>query len=324
MSTEFRNVLVTGATGFVGRSVVRQLIARGFTPVCLVRSPNKLYQQHRDINTTRIGFVEGNLSNRLALDQAANRCDAVIHLVGIIIERRLQGRTFHKVHVQGTRNIVEAASKAGIKRFVHMSALGVSPDSIAPYQRTKWEAQQVVLNSKLDWTIFSPSVIHGPHGEFMQLLKKFTCGLVPPIVPYFGSGNAKVQPIYVDDVAHCFVESLFRKKSIGQSYPLGGPKTYSWIELYEACRKLMPHAKLWKPMVSLAPALAKAIAIVQSPVLAAAEMIVPSVGLLRFDRGQVEMAQHDSVCDIAAAESMFEIQMRRFEDELATYAPLIR
>lgn len=313
-------VMVTGATGFVGRSVVRALLTKGLTPVCLVRSRAKLFSQHRDIDPDRLVSISGAISDRRAIAMAAEQSQAVIHLVGIIIARRLKGQTFHRVHVGGTQNVVEAARQAAVTRFVHMSALGARANARSSYHRTKWIAEQSVTQSDLNWTVFRPSLIHGPHGEFMRLMKQFVCGLVPPVIPYFGSGQAKLQPVSVKDVAYCLVESLFREDTIGAAYPLGGPKAYSWVELYNACRVLIPGARLWKPLVSQPVRVAEAMALLTAAPLAILELVVPSLGMFRFDRGQVAMSQEDNTCDHTEAEKAFAIRMRPFEEELSAYA----
>jgi NADH dehydrogenase len=317
-------VFVTGATGFVGRNVVRELLARGITPVCLVRDPRKLFRQHSQVDPDRFRTVLGSLSDRTALLEGASQAQAAIHLVGIIIARRLRGQTFRKVHVDGTVKVIDALRVSGVRRYVHMSALGARPDAVSAYHRTKWRAEEYVRESGLDWTIFRPSLIHGPDGEFVQLIKKFVCGLVPPVIPYFGAGTGKLQPVYVKDVAHCIVDAIFRPETIRQVVPLGGPRAYSWIELYNACRAMLPGARNWKPLASLPVPVARLVALLSAPPMALAELIVPSVGLLRFDRGQVAMAQEDATCDHAVAEKLFGIKMCEFEAELSAYADLIR
>ncbi|UCC30805.1 MAG: NAD(P)H-binding protein [Phycisphaerales bacterium] len=319
-SPEIQNIMVTGATGFVGRSVVRELLARDLGPVCLVRSRRKLAGQHPDAGPDRLIIVEGSLDDRTALRQAAELSQAAIHLVGIIMARRLKGQTFGRVHAQGTRNAVDAAGEAGIRRFVHMSALGTRPDGVSTYHRTKWAAEEYLTHSGLDWTILRPSLIHGSEGEFMRLMKRFICGLLPPVIPYFGSGQAKVQPVSVKDVAFCAVEALRRGDTIGKVYPLGGPKAYSWIELYNTCRATMPGAKRWKPLASLPVSGARLMAALTAAPMALAELVMPSIGRFRFDAGQVQMTQEDSVCDHTVAERAFDIRMRSFEDELELYA----
>ncbi|MCH8148112.1 MAG: NAD(P)H-binding protein [Planctomycetes bacterium] len=318
--TVIESVMVTGATGFVGRYVVRELLARGYKPICVVRSPGKLFGQHPDVSSDRITAIAGSLSDLKAMRHAADLSQAVIHLVGIIIERRLKGQTFRGIHVAGTNRVVNAAETAGIKRFVHMSALGSRRDGVSRYHQTKWQGEGLVRDSGLDWTIFRPSLIHGPDGEFMQLMKAFACDLLPPIMPYFGSGEAKVQPVFVKDVARCLVDALHNEKTIGKTIPLGGPRVYSWIGLYNACRTRIPGARPWKPLVAQPVPLAELVATFSGPPMALAELLVPSLRKFRFDRGQVRMSQEDSVCDHTTAEALFGLKMRDFETELSDYA----
>lgn len=318
-----QRILVTGATGFVGRHVVRELLSRNLTVVCLVRSSDKLKEQHSDFDSDRLVPAVGKLRDTHALAAAAKECNAVIHLVGIIIERKFQGQTFAGVHVQGTEAVVEAAKSSGIRRFVHMSALGARDGAVSTYHRTKWAAEHCVRTSGLTETIFRPSLIHGPSGEFMRLMKQFACGWVPPMIPYFGDGTAKIQPVSVKDVAHCLVEALFREATIGQVYPLGGPVVYEWAQFYEVCRRIIPGAKRWKPIVSQPVAVAKVVAALSAPLMAIGELMVPSLGMFRFDAGQVDMSQEDSICDVAIAESAFDLKMRNFEEELSVYCGMI-
>lgn len=321
---KLQNVMVTGATGFVGRYVVRELLARGLTPVCVVRDREKLLSQHPGIHADRIVPITGTLRNQSALQEAADLSQAVIHLVGIIIERKLRGQTFEAVHIRGTESVLEAALSAGIDRYIHMSALGSSPDGVSEYQRTKARAEQLVVDSGLAWTIFRPSLIHGADGEFMQLMKAFMCDLFPPVAPYFGPGTAKVQPVHVKDVAYCFAEALFRDETIHEVYPLGGPKKYSCVSMYNACRAQMHRARRWKPILSLPVPVAKAVAVLNGPPSAVGEMILPFTAKFRFDAGQVAMAQEDNICDHTIAEKAFDTKMRDFEEELAVYADRIR
>ncbi len=322
-SPKIENVMVTGATGFVGYHVVRELLTRGFRPVCLVRCAEKLYDQHPEVSAERLIPVVGDLQDHYALQEAADLSQAAIHLVGIIIERKLQGQSFEKIHVRGTQNVIAAVRQANINRYLHMSALGSRDDAAAKYHQTKWEAEQHVRGSGLNWTIFRPSLIHGARGEFMQLMKAFTCDLIPPVIPYFGSGKSKIQPVSVKDVSLCIVESLLRDETIEQVYELGGPRSYSWVELYNACRALMPKARRWKRLTSLPVSIAKLVAVLSAPPMAMAELMIPSIGMFRFDAGQVQMASEDSVCDHTTVEKTFNIKMRDFEDELSFYADQI-
>lgn len=318
-----RRVAVTGATGFVGRYVVREMLSRGLHPVCFVRSPERFYRTQARVRRERFTVVKGEAEDSAALAKAVQGAEAVIHLVGIIMNRRLQGQTFRRVHIDFTRRVLEAAGQAGVRRYVHMSALGTRAEALTEYHRTKWVAETLVRESGMDWTMFRPSLIHGPDGEFMRLMRRLCCGWNPPFVPLFGEGSRRVQPVSVRDVAFCMVESLDRPESAGQVYPLGGPRVYRWRELFELCRRVLPGARQWKPLVSLPLPVAKLLALGSAAVLSVAELSLPSLGLMRFDRGQVAMSQEDNVCDPGIAQRAFGIRPRDFEVEFAGYADQI-
>lgn len=160
----------------------------------------------------------------------------------------------------------------------------------------------------------------------MRMMKVFVCdamipalGFIPspfPVIPYFGDGQNKLQPVSVKDVAHCFVAALSKSETIGRTYELGGAKALSWKELYRTCRELIPGAKSWKPMVGLP--------VVVANLVAATVMKMPLLPkMLRFNAGQVQMSQEDSVCDVTPVEQAFGIRMRDFRSELAAYAAQI-
>src|SRR5262245_57525096 len=165
-SIHMQRVFVTGGTGFVGKHVVRALLARGFLVRCLVRpgSENDL----RGFES--IDRVPGDVLRPDGLAPSMEGCAAVVHLVGIIRERRSRGLTFERLHTQATRNMLALAHAAGIRRYVQMSALGTRPGARSRYHRTKWEAEEAVRASDLEWTIFRPSIIFGRGDELMSAL----------------------------------------------------------------------------------------------------------------------------------------------------------
>ena len=311
-----KRVFLTGTTGFVGRYVLGELLDRGHQVVCLVRSGDKLRRVFSKDVLARVTSVRGTLFDEFVLRQALAEVDAVIHLVGIIRET-WRGQTFDRIHRRGTKVIVRAAVEAGVQRFVHMSALGTRPGAVSQYHRSKRAGERYFRIRKLDWTIFRPSIIHGPDGEFMELLKTLACGWFPPVMPYFGSGQCRVQPVSVRDVAYCLVEALHRPSTVGRIYELGGPRAYTWKELYSVAQRVLPGARRWKPRVGQPVWLAKLLAgtVMKTP-------LVPE--RFKFNRSQVQMSQEDSVCDHADAESALGIKMRDFESELAEYAGRIR
>ncbi len=312
-------VLVTGASGFVGGHVVRELVGRGFTAICLVRDEAKLAARLGPLESEAIVPVQGSVFNEQDLARCLEHADAAIHLVGIITESGGANQTFHRVHVEATRSVVKACEAAGVRRYVHMSALGTRPGEfeVSPYHQTKWQAEQAVRDSELDWTIFRPSLIHGPDGEFMQMMKYFaTPSLRQPVMPFFGEGRSRVQPVHVKDVARCFVRALESDDTIHGEYELGGSEVYTWSELYDVCARAI-HGKPRKTVSIPVPA-AKFVARYLMPLLPAS--LVP----YKFDVGQVMMSQADSVCDTTPAEHSFDIKMRPFRTELIRYADQIR
>lgn len=319
-------VMVTGATGFVGRHVTSELVARGHRPVCLVRDRNRFLSQSAPLGPNRVEAIGGDLFDQHALAQSLEGAEACVHIVGIIFEHPLRGQTFERIHVEGTHCVVEACKAAGVKRIVHMSALGTRANAPSAYHQTKWRAEGIVKDSGLNWTIFRPSIIHGPDGEFMRLMKSFVCdamvpvlGFIPtplPVIPYFGDGQNRLQPVSVKDVAHCFVAALSNPETIGKTYELGGPEKISWKELYRICREKIPGAKTWKPMIGQPVWAAK--------FMAATLMRLPILpDYMRFNTAQVQMSQEDSVCDTGPVERDFDIKLRDFRQELGTYANLL-
>jgi NADH dehydrogenase len=204
-------VFITGGTGFVGRPIVEELQNRGHELVALVR---------RIGSVPGAGEILGDVTRpeTFPLEKLAG-CQAAIHLVGIIREFPQKGITFKRVHVDGTRNVLEACQKAGITRFLHQSALGWGYRSGALYQRTKARAEELVKSSKLNWTIFRPSTILGQDGEFTKMMQ----GMIRlGIIPLPGNGNSLMEPVTVSTVAQAFANALERDTSISKIYDLGG------------------------------------------------------------------------------------------------------
>jgi len=312
-------VVVTGASGFVGGHVVRELASRGRVAVCPVRDAQRLTRKTAGLAPEAVVPVEGTIFDERVLARCLENADAVIHLVGIIEESRLRGQTFSREHVDATDRVVRACVDAGVKRYVHMSALGArsGDDEVSTYHRTKWLAEEAVRASGLDWTIFRPSVIHGPDGEFMQMMKFFaTSRIRQPVMPYFGRGESRIQPVHVKDVASCFVGALDRPETFGKAYDLGGPERYTWKELYDTCAEAIIGRRRTKCSVPVP--VARLLARVVMPIMPSA--IVP----YKFNLGQVLMSQEDSVCETAPIEETFEIKLRPFRRELGRYAEQIR
>lgn len=301
-------IALTGGTGFVGRHILQQLLQQGYRVRVLVRNPDRLTAKD-----SALKLIHGDIFDRDALSELVHEARTILHVVGIITEKNRSGQTFDRVHRLATLNLLEAANAAGVKRWVHMSALGTRPDAASNYHRTKWAAEQLVRQSDLDYTIFRPSIIHGPDGEFMQMVKGFWCKRFPPFVPYFGTGVAgrggagRLQPVWVEDVSRCFIDAIMNPKSIGETYPIGGPIVYTWPQFYETCKQYLPRAKRkW---------------ILPIPVWYA--NLIANKPTVPFNRDQVIMSQEDSVCNIEKVQTDFGFELAPFGPTLMNYATSI-
>ncbi|HMH49758.1 MAG TPA: complex I NDUFA9 subunit family protein [Candidatus Acidoferrum sp.] len=239
------HVFVTGATGFVGHALLHQLCAAGYMVRCLVRRGS----EGRLRGLGAIARIEGDVLTRRGLAEDMAGCDAVIHLVGIIREQRAADVTFERVHVEGTRNVLEAAKAAGVQRYLHMSALGTRPGAASRYHQTKWAAEEAVRASELAWTIFRPSIIYGRGDGFVTLLASMVRRL--PVVPVIGSGRQRLQPIAVEGVAAGFVGALERPVAIKQTYEVGGPEPVTMLELLDLIGRAVGRRRVRKVHVPL-------------------------------------------------------------------------
>lgn len=329
MSNEaIKTVAVTGATGFVGSAVVAELIRRGFGVRALVRDRKKAASVlPRASDGAAIGLVEGDIHDGVSAGALLDGAQACIHLIGILREAR-GGVTFHRMHVASTRIIVEACQKAGIKRYLHMSALGVSDRGICPYQTTKWEAEQIVRRSGLDWTIFRPGLIHGAKSDFMKTATQWVKGETQPwfFLPYFTRGSEEkgvplggvtrvipvVQPVAVEDVAIAYASALERNGAIGETYNLVGAEKISWPELLHEIRDQV-HGANENLNAFGVPSEAAAIQ-------ATAAQFVGLGSLLPFDRGMALMGGQDGIAETEKVKAQLGLNARPFRSSFRRYA----
>lgn len=225
-------VFVTGGTGYVGHAIVSSLLAHGHDPVVLQRP-----------NTTRqtllpVQLVTGTIFDDTVLAAGMEGCDAVIHLVGIIREVPRKGVTMQRIHVEGTRSVLRAAQTAGVQRILHMSALGAKSGATASYHRSKWDAEQLVRQSPLNYTIIRPSVIYGAGGPGPEFLGQLT-QLVhsAPVIPVIGHGEFRLQPVPLNVVGEAFVQALDSPATFGKVYELGGDDLITYKNLLRQLAK---------------------------------------------------------------------------------------
>jgi len=222
-----KRIFVTGATGFVGHAVVRALLAHGFLVRCLVRPGSEAALKGFE----SIDRVPGDVLEPDKLAASVEGCGALVHLVGIIREHRTRGITFDRLHTQATANMLAVAHEAGVKRYIQMSAVGTRPNATSRYHQTKWQAEEVVRASALDWTIIRPSLIYGPGDEFVSVLAHMIRRL--HVMPVLGDGQYRVQPVAVEHVAEAFARALQLPGTVAQTYEVGGPEACRFVDLLD-------------------------------------------------------------------------------------------
>ncbi len=226
-------VLITGGTGFVGTEVIEAVVQAGHDVRALVRpgSEKKLPPG------IELEIASGDVTDPAGLAEAAAGVAAAIHLVGVIREFPRRGITFEKLHLEATINVIAALKEAGVKRYLHLSALGARPDSASPYHRTKAAAEAEVRASGLKWTIFRPSLIFGPRDLSINIFARQV--RTWPLVPVIGSGEYRLQPVSVTTVAQGLAKALTIPETIGQSLDVTGPKAYTYNELLRAIGRVI-------------------------------------------------------------------------------------
>lgn len=232
-------ILILGATGFVGGHLVRRLSRDGHSVTLATRhAPGA--RRLGAIPRTQIRQFDLYDTGRLAGE--LDRHDALINLVGILNESGRDGSEFRRVHVELVESAIEACHRAGVRRFVHMSALRAG-DGESFYLKTRGEAEQRVRDSRLDWTMFRPSTIFGPDDSFLNRFSSLLA--ITPVLP-LARADAKMAPVFVDDVVDAYAVALEDRSSFGQVYELCGPEVWTLREIVDwiieqrgICRKVV-------------------------------------------------------------------------------------
>jgi NADH dehydrogenase len=214
-------IFVTGGTGFVGQEVVRELLGLGHRVRLLVRDPRRAASF---ANHPQVELFKGDALRPETLSSAMTGVKAVVHLIGIIAET--SAVSFEQGHVEATRHLLAAAKAAGVTRWVQMSAAGTRPGANSRYHLTKWQAEELVRRSGLDWTIFRPSLIYG-YDERDRLLNALRLALTWAPLHAF----PLIQPVSVREVARCFALAVSKEASLSRTYDLVGPVPLSWREM---------------------------------------------------------------------------------------------
>ncbi len=215
-------ILLTGATGTVGRALLRRLTASGASVRCLVRDPRRL-----GADRVRVQIVLGDLADPASFRNALRGVETVVHLAASI---RDQPRgSLEELNAVSTLRLTRAAERSGARRFIFFSAIGASFQSPTRFFRAKALARQAVESADLETTVFSPSIVYTPGDPWLTLLQRLS---YLPAMPMAGSGKALFQPLWADDAADCVVSALERDSDVTRrSFDLAGPESLSYDDM---------------------------------------------------------------------------------------------
>lgn len=290
-------ILVTGGTGFVGSHLLKRLSTENIHTRCLVRSVARA-ERLRELG---MEIASGDLNNSGSLKKVATGVDTVIHLVGIIVEKK--GATFETIHAQGTRALVDACKEAGVRRFIYISALGTRENARSRYHITKLKAEQAVINSGMEYVILRPSIMYGEGGEFITLLSKVV--RQAPVIPII-DGSSKVQPIYVGNTVDCMIKSLNEPRTTNRIFEIAGPEQITYNELFHI---LMEVLNIKKPAVEIPVWLMWPVAYVLERVMEEPPITTQ----------QLIMLQEDNICDISKMQEIFDLELVPFKEGLKKF-----
>jgi NADH dehydrogenase len=290
-------ILIAGGTGFIGPKVVHALRAEDHPVRVLARKP----ERHHQLRAWGCEVVQGDVTDAASLRRAVDGCETVIDLVAIISGKP---EDFQRVMIQGTRNLLGAAKKARVARFILMSALGVSERTkdLTPYYHAKWDEEQAVQASGLDYTIFRPSFIFGADGGSLPIYIRQVRW--SPVVTVIGDGNRRLQPIWVEDIAAFFTKALSTAGAVNRTFEVAGPDVVTWDELYERIRRVLGKRR---PTIHMPYGLVRAGAAVVEKLPLDFPLSRDAVTMLEFE---------DNVTDIGPALETFEIRPITLDEQL--------
>ena len=213
-------ILLTGATGFVGGNLIEELLKNNYRVRCLVRDP----QRAERLKGLGCEIAKGDVRDLGSVVESIDKnIDTVIHLVGILVESKKM--PYRDIHVLGTSNVLFACKKNGVRRYLHISALGTRKDAKSGYHMTKWEAEELVRGAQkefgLDYTIFRPSVMFGNKDRFTNMFAGFI--RLFPFIFMPGSGKNLMQPVFVKDLAKMMTKSIGKTEATNRTFEVGGP-----------------------------------------------------------------------------------------------------
>jgi uncharacterized protein YbjT (DUF2867 family) len=295
-------LLVPGGTGFVGSAITRELLRRNESVAVLGRDAEKIQSRFGGGVEARIGDVR----DPSTLPDAMSGVDVVINAVqfpGSPIENRRKGWTFEEVDLKGTRNQVDAAKAAGVRRFVYISGVGASKTADKHWFRYKWEAEKYLQDSGLEWVVVRPTWIFGP-GD-VSLNRFLGLGKMLPVIPMFGSGKQDMQPVFIDDVARVVADAALKPEAADRLFELGGPEVMSMNDVVQTALSVQGKKR---PLLHQPVAIGKLLGSVAS--------MLPGAPL---SADAIDFITEPATADNTAVQEVLQARLTPLREGLATY-----
>ena len=237
-------VTIFGGSGFIGRHLVQRMAKAGARVRVVVRDPERGAFLKPLGGPGQIVLSRGTLLDEASVAESVEGAEVVVNLVGVLYETGRQ--TFAAIHAEGARRVAEAARAGGAKRLLQMSAIGASIRSPALYARTKAAGEAAVREAFPRASIVRPSIVFGPEDDFFNRFAALA--RMTPVLPLFGGGRTKFQPVYVGDVAEAIARIVDDPNTEGKTYELGGPRVYTFREVLEIVLRETGRRRLLLPL----------------------------------------------------------------------------
>ncbi len=240
------NVAITGGTGFIGSHLARALVSKGHFPRILARGLN-----HRDEsirNLTNAPYTPVSLSDDKKLFGAFQGCDVVCHVAGISFEPH--AGDFYKNHVESTVHVIHSARKAGVTKIVYVSCQRARPKCYNKFYESKWEAEQLIRASELDYTILKPTIVYGKNDRFLNSIKQHLDS--GSMIPTVGLMEKKINPVAVDDLVAILLAALLEDQMERQTVNVQGPESITYSEAVKRTAKVLKKSCVMVPSLVMA------------------------------------------------------------------------
>jgi uncharacterized protein YbjT (DUF2867 family) len=297
-------ILVAGGSGFIGAAVVRRLVAAGADVSVMTAHPERSVERIRALGATP---VRGDVLDVGSLRRAVERADAVVQSLTFPtfpVERPRKGYTFEEFDHRGTARLAQAAATGGVRRFVFVSGVSVSPSSPRTWYRAKWFGEEALRATGIAHAIVRPSWVYGP--EDRALNRFVTFARLSPAIPVIGDGSQRLQPVFIGDVAEVVAQAADPQGPSG-TFEIGGPDVLSMNDVLRTMLAVMGKRR---PLVHLPPALPK--------IAGFFAQILPSSPL---SPDVVDFLTGDAVADTGPLLEAFDLRLTPLQVGLETYLP---